>query len=126
MKYIDEAIELLPARTLDDKPIAPSQAEERAGKFLWAQASVAGDLTALTSQFISQKSLLDATYGKLIQADTSKNVTEKKISVEANPEYQSSRENLELLENKISYLKTMLKIFENAHVFYRQLAKGDI
>lgn len=108
-----------------DKAVSEREAERRAGAFLEVQAHIVNGIDTLSDDKIKAVSLQAAIYAQLMARDSTKGVTEKKINVEAAPDYISARENLEHVENDLTYLKTYFKIFENAHIFYRNLAKGE-
>jgi hypothetical protein len=69
------------------------------------------------------KTLSDATYAQAMKNSSAKQVTEKKVEAEMDEIYTSMRESLEQCESKISWLRTYINIFENAHVTYRQFSK---
>jgi len=52
-------------------------------------------------------------------------MTENKMTAEASKEYTEAREDLEGIENDLSYLKSYYDIFRDAHIFYRQMSKGE-
>lgn len=118
---IEEGVELLPV----EKAVSEREAERRAGHFLRLMAQITDTIDSLGDEKIRASSLQTAIYPKLMAQDGSKQVTEKKANVEGHADYIEARENLEAVENKLNYLKTYFKIFEHAHVFYRQLAKGE-
>lgn len=118
--YLGECAKLLNA----DNIVSEREAEIRAGRFLEAQQQISSGLHLLSKEAFKQNSLQLAKYAHLIGEDTAKNVTEKKANAEAHPEYALIREEHNNLESDISYLKAMLKIYGDAHVFYRQLARG--
>lgn len=103
-----------------DNLISERDAQIKAGKFLEAQYQIGVAMHALTSEQFKLSSLQAATYAKLLGEDQAKNVTEKKSNVEAHPDYMSVHERMEEIDSDINFLKVMLKVFENGHVFYRQ------
>lgn len=121
LAYIDECYKLLNA----DNVISDREAQLRSGRFLEAQFHISKGIRELASILLKSKSLNEMTYTSLLNADGAKNVTEKKANAEANPSFITVREHFETIEADIDNLKSMLKVFENAHVFYRQLAKGE-
>lgn len=119
--YADETYKLLNA----DNVISDREAQFRAGRFLEAQFHLSRGIRELASLLLKSKSLNEMTYTQLLTTDTSKNVTEKKAQAEANPTFISVRERFDEIEADIDNLQSLLRIFENAHVFYRQLSKGE-
>jgi len=120
--YIEKYAEMLPM----SQSISIPDAEKRASDFLVVQAKIANWKHLLTGEKIKLTTLQSATYSELLSKCTGKTVTENKLTVEASPEYAKVREDLESLENDISYLKAYAEIFHNSHLFYRNLAKGEM
>ena len=118
--YLKECALLLNA----DNIVSEREAEVRAGRFLEAQHQIATGLHLLSKEVFKQNSLQLAKYAQLMSVDPAKNVTEKKANAEAHLEYIPIRERHSDLESDINFLKATLKIYADAHVFYRQLAKG--
>jgi transposase len=120
-EFIEKYRRLLPI----GNSISTSEAEKRAAMFLEAMATVADWKHEFTKTRIQQLSTQTATYASELSKGTAKTVTENKTTAEASDEYTSAREALEGTENDISYLKTYYEVFQNAHILYRQLSKGD-
>lgn len=105
--------------------ISIPEAERRAGDFLVVQAQIAEYKHLLTQAKIKFTTVQSATYSELLSKCTGKTVTENKLTVEADPGYTKVREDLESLDNDLSYLRAYADIFANGHLFYRNLAKGE-
>lgn len=120
-QYIDECVDLLKV----DLAVSEREAEMRAGRFLNVLAHITNAIYIVSDSKIKDTSLRDAVYAEKLNQDTAKNVTEKKANAEAHPEYAHAREAFEVSENTLAYLRAYQKIFTDAHVFFRQLAKGD-
>lgn len=97
--------------------------ERRAGEFLTALAKLADWRHILSEEKIKLTSVSLAVYADQLSKSTEKTVTASKTIIEASAEYTSAREDLEYIENDLSYLKTHHEIYLNAHLFYRQLMK---
>jgi hypothetical protein len=119
--YIDQYAKLLPVGS----SISFVEAERRAGEFLVAQATITDWRHLLSMERIKLTSLQTAVYAEKMSQGTAKTVTENKMTAEASPEYMKAREELEQVENDLSYLKAYYDIFQNAHIFYRNMAKGE-
>lgn len=119
--YIDQYSKLLPVGS----SISFTEAERRAGEFLVAQATLANWKHTLTAEKIKLLSVQTAVYADQMSKGSGKTVTQDKITTEASKEYTMAREELESIENDISYLKTYADIFLNGHLFYRSMAKGS-
>lgn len=107
------------------KSISTSEAERRAGEFLSVLATVTEWRHVLSEEKIRCLSVQSAVYSEAMNKGTSTTMTANKISAEASSEYILAREELEKIENDISYLKAYYDLFMSAHVFYRQIAKGE-
>ena len=118
---IEEYAKLLPVGT----SISYVEAERRAGEFLVAMAKVTDLKHIFSKEKIAQLSLQTATYANEMSKGTSKTVTENKLNAEASEAYTLAREALEEIENDIAYLKTYYEIFNNAHIFFRNLSKEN-
>ena len=118
---IEEAQKLLPV----NKSISMPEAESRAGAFLLIMAHITDIRHELNGMKIKALSIQSAVYADVISKGEFKTVTENKIAAEASTAYIDAREELENLENDTSYLKTYYDIFNNAHIFYRTMAKGE-
>lgn len=115
---IDEHVKLI---KLDAKGI--NEAPERATAFLVMVALLADEKRACEQDKAKLTTLSSATFSQAIYRSPSKGVTEKKIEAEADEAYAGVRESLEECEAKISWLRTYMEIFNNAHITYRQFAK---
>ncbi len=104
--------------------ISYTEAERRAGEFLVGMARITDMKHLLSGDKIRMLSVQTAVYASLMAKGTAKTVTENKLNTEASPEYEKAREDLEHLENDISYLRAYYDILNNAHIFYRTMAKG--
>lgn len=101
------------------------EAERRASEFLSAQATIANWRHILSDDKVRLMSVQTAVYAEQMHKGTAKTVTENKLVAEASEEYTRAREEYERMENDLSYLKAYAEIFQNAHIFYRNMAKGD-
>ncbi len=120
-EFIDKYAELLPLGS----SISLTEAEHRAGEFLHAMAIIANHKHTLSGDKIKALSVQTAIYADQLTKGTAKTITENKITAEASGVYMEAREELEHIENDISYLKAYQDVFLNAHLFYRQLSKGE-
>lgn len=105
--------------------VSYTEAEKRSSEFLVAMAIVAEYKHLLTQEKIKALSIQTAVYAQEMSKGAGKTMTQDKINAEASDEYTKAREDLEALDNDISYLKAHYDIFNNAHIFFRNLAKGD-
>lgn len=120
-EFIEKYTELLPVGT----SLSYTEYERRAGLFLEAIAGITNLKHLFTADKIRLLSTQTAIYAQQMSKGTAKTVTENKLAAEASEEYTRAREDLEQIDNDINYLKAYYDIFQNAHVFYRNLAKGE-
>jgi hypothetical protein len=120
-KFIEQQSKDLPVGT----SISFTEAEQRSGQFLSALASITDWRHIFSSEKIRLLSIQTGVYAEQMSLGTGKTMTQDKIKAEASKEYLEAREALEQLENDLSYLKAYYDIFMAAHIFYRQMARGD-
>jgi hypothetical protein len=120
-EFIEEYMKLLPS----DEVVHPREAERRASQFLTAIAVLAQYKHTLGSQRIKATSLERVANAQAIQLASGKTITEKKVEAEASSVYIAAREAFETEENDISYVRTLMEVFNNAHIQYRQMSRGD-
>jgi hypothetical protein len=125
MREVKEIIEKYEKLLPLEGSISYVEAEKRAGAFLTIMAKIANWKHMFADDKIRLLSLQSATYASELAKGKYKTMTENKVQAEASEEYQKSREALESIENDISYLKAYSDIFLNAHLFYRQMARGE-
>lgn len=115
---IQEHLELIKysSRSIKDAP-------ERATQFLIMVAVLSDEKRSCEEDMAKLSTLTSASYAQAIGHSTSKQVTEKKIEAEQDTNYTTMREALEICQAKISWLKTYINIFDNAHLTYRQFSR---
>ena len=121
-EYISEINKLLPL----GKSISQPDAEKRAGQFLAAMAKVTDWRHILSEEKIRCLSVRTAVYAEEMQKNSELKVAAGQAASEAAPAYIEAREGLERIENDLNYLKACYDIFMNGHLFYRQMAKGEM
>jgi hypothetical protein len=99
------------------------EAPERASSFLVMVAVLADVKRSCEQDKAKLTTVCAGAYAEALSYSGGKNVTEKKIDAEKDSNYTVYREALEECEAKISWLKTYIDIFNNAHITYRNLAK---
>ena len=117
-QIVNEHIELI---VVDAKGLA--EAKRRAAKFLVAQSILSTFLKTFEDDLARQSTLTEAQYAQGISVAEGKNVTEKKITMALYKDYTDAREFQEKLDSLKSWIKTHMKIFENAHLMFRQYSR---
>lgn len=120
LEEIETYTDLLPT---SGNSVSKSDAEDRATKFLVISSKLLNARFLANEDKIKAISIAKSIFAQVTREADGKNVTEKKLNAEANSDYQEAREYLEKIENKVDFFKTYINIFNDAHVFYRQLSK---
>lgn len=99
------------------------EASDRASKFLIMIAILADQKRECEEDKAKLTTLVSATFHNALGKSGGKGVTEKKLEAETDTEYTTFREALEQCEAKISWIRTYIDVFNNAHLTYRQMAR---
>lgn len=99
--------------------------EERASSLLLLVAKIGQISNELQHKRIEALSLERAYFGVTLSKTEGKNITERKIIVDANKEYRNSKVVLETLDADLAYLKTIIEVFNNGHVMWRQFSRSE-
>lgn len=118
-EVINKGLELLDHK----KGMSTFDLETKASTLLVLTANLSAVKFELEQQKVKALSTERASSARSMSKSTGKTVTEKKLEAETDPEYVNSREELETLENEISYIKAMIDVFNNGHIFYRHVMK---
>jgi hypothetical protein len=119
---IEEGLAIISSK----RGLSPLQLSEKAGKLLIIVAKLAQFRNYLEQELTKHSSLERVTYAQVMsQADKSAKVTEKKVLIESDSTYISSREKMEEIQSSITYVKTMIDVMNNGHVLFRQLMRED-
>lgn len=123
-----EEIRELVDKGLDKIAVTPeglALSRERAGEFLIIEAVLADYLKQVSEEMSVLSSLKDAIFADAIRRAEGKNVTEKKINTAKDDNYVVALQNYENIDSLRDWIKTHLKIFENAHIFYRGMSRTE-
>jgi len=109
-----------------------AESNERASKFLIINAILGDYLYEIDMELVKLKTIKDAAYCDtlndvpLIDKEGNKikmTVTEKKTMVNGHKSFTDNREACEELEALREWIKGNMKIFQDAHVHYRQMSR---
>lgn len=100
-----------------------NEARERAAKFLTANALLANYMLELETELGKHETVTELAYSQAIRETDGKNITEKKSHVIDNPLYRKEQDQLKELEARKNWVKTQMKVLENAHLMFRQFAR---
>lgn len=121
-KIIDQYIDLLPTESNG----VQVQSEVKASKFLIAIAKLAAIRDQLLNAKVKKESLHSVTFNEVLSIQKGGDAKGREVAAKANPDYISINEQVEMIENKLVYVKTMQDIFLNAHLLYRSMMKGEM
>lgn len=99
--------------------------ETKASSLLQITAELAQVRHTLEQALIKARSVERASAARSMFGTSEKTVTEKKLRAETDVEYTAAREDLEEIENNITYIRGMMDIFKDGHIFYRQILRLD-
>ena len=102
---------------------ALADAQPRAGRFLTRVAILTDFLRTLEEELPKHQTLVNSQYFTAINTAGGKNITEKKVEAEANPVYAEAVEKKAAVDAQRDWVKNYIKIFDNAHVMYRQYSR---
>lgn len=119
---VDQYVELLPTEGLSNQ----IGAESKASKFLLAIAKLAALRDQLLNDKIQADSLKSVSYAEAINGAAGTNAPTKTANAEANAEFLEVEGRAKRIDNDLMYVKTMMEVFNNAHILYRGLMKGEI
>lgn len=106
-------------------PKAHKEALDRTTRFLIVIALLADYKLELERRKAKVATMRDAFYSHAVTTAEGKNVTEKKVQAESNKQYTDQRESVEEIDAEMWWLKTHIDMFNNAHLTYRTMAKGE-
>lgn len=117
-QLVEETVELI---AISNQSLA--DARPRASRFLVVNSILSSFLREVEEDLPRCETLEGAQYATAINLVNGKNITEKKAQVELVTNYTDAREQKQKLEALREWLKTHIKIFENAHLMYRQYSR---
>lgn len=116
--YVDKMMALVPEGNIDIP-----EAERLAAKFAVARGNIARYQLDLDLNKNKLEGVVAATYKHSLFEAQGKVVAEKQASAEADPSYIVRKQEFDDLESQIYYLRTMADVFNNLHIFYRNMGR---
>ena len=107
---------------LSNYNVMPSEAKELATRFLGASFEVNKIVRFIRNDMVLLDQSIKISYKQAIEKSEGKSITEKKINAEANAEYLKYCKELTYTGNNLEYFRSLLKLFEQGHIFYKGLA----
>lgn len=115
---VKEGLELIKYSTR-----AMNEAPDRSTQFLIMVALLTDERRSCEEDKSKLDTLVAASYAQAMGRSVLKGVTEKKIEAEQDTSYTDIREAQENCAAKMTWIKTYIEIFNNAHITYRQFSK---
>jgi len=120
-KLSDKYNELLP---ISDS--ITSQSEVKASQFLIALTKFAQIRDTLLNMKVSKDSLLAIAFNEAIRSSVGSDAKTREAGAKANPDYLAINEQVDMIDNKLLYLKTLMEVYNNAHLLNRALLKNEL
>lgn len=121
--YLDQHIALLPT---DGTVFDSGEAERRAFMFLRATLESAKYEEAVNNGVSKGKSVRDAIFAEKLNSAMGKDAKAREANAKADQDYIMAREELERAENRLKLVQTGIKVFDSAHVTFRQVANRGV
>lgn len=118
-ELVEKNLELLPS----EKTITQQEAEIRSGRFLYVIAELANYQHLLLNKKISADSQETVQYNVAISSAEGRDAETRKASAKAKTEYINAKEDLSRIDADLLWVKTIMSLFENASILYRQIGK---
>lgn len=118
---INQGNELLPAK----RSSTADELQEKASMLLLIVAKLAHERRALEGLFLRATSVEKAMYAQSYNVATGKTAQDKKVNTDADKDVLQAEEEAGGLKADISYVNTMVDVFKNGHVLYRQSMKDE-
>lgn len=118
-----EATVLKHITLIEVTPKSRAEAQERAGDFLKINYSLAVLVLRLEKAMVKLETLMEIGQANAFNEAVGKNVTEKRSNMLLDATRNESKEVYKEKEAVRNWAKTSMKIFENAHIMYRNLEK---
>ncbi len=100
-----------------------ADAKPRASRFLVVNSLLSFYLRDLEEEIPKYQTVEDMQYAQALGLVEGKTITEKKINVATVKAYTNSREGTEKLNALRDWIRNHIKIFDHAHLMYRQYSR---
>lgn len=117
---VEQGNALIPA----NKNANPYELQEKAATLLLIVAKLASERRSLESQLLRATSVEKAVYAQAYNNTTHKTAQDKKVNTDADKDVLQSEEEAGELKGDIAYVTTMIQVYNNAHLLYRQNLKS--
>ena len=121
-KYVEEKLPLLSLEGVD----TPRKAETRAADLLFVIGDLMNAKLNTLQRLSKSKSQHTITLQSVMDSIEAKTITEKKSKAESTMAVTTTREEMEKAENELSYIRGCTDMFNNSHVLFRQISRGEV
>ena len=126
MKNLQEFITSNLDITEMDQLISAPDAAKRAARSLNVIAKLIDARYERLRAKVARKSLRDASFADAINSTEGRDAKTREVGARANPDYLKQRGAYEQVEATVVTLDQYIRLFENAHIFYRNLCKDIV
>lgn len=110
---------------IPDSKTKAHEAEDLAAEFLFAQHEISECILRLSSDYFYLVAEAKLRQKQAFHASEATSVKQKEIESNADEAYLECYKVYQNINSKISYLKTKLSIFNDAHLVSRNISKGN-
>lgn len=120
-KVIEEGNALLPAK----RASSSYDLQEKAATLLLITAKLAQERRVLEGLLLRASSVEKATYAQVFNMATAKAVSERQLKADTDSSVLERKEEAGDIKKDIAYVSTMIDIFTNGHILYRNVMKDE-
>lgn len=102
----------------------PYELQEKAGTLLLIVAKLASERRRLEGELLRATSVEKAVYAQSYNSATGKTAQDKKVNTDADKDVLQSEIEAGELKGDVAYVSTMIQVYNNAHLLYRQNLKA--
>jgi hypothetical protein len=118
---IEQGTDLLPAK----RSASSYDLQEKASMLLLITAKLAQERRVLEGLILRASSVEKATYAQVFNAATAKAVSERQLKADTDEAVLERKEETGDIKKDIAYVSTMIDIFTNGHIMYRNIMKEE-
>lgn len=117
---IEQGNELIPSNRNSN----PHELQDKASMLLLIVAKLAQERRMLEGQLLRATSVEKAVYAQSYNSATGKTAQDKKVNTDADRDVLQAEEEAGELKGDVTYITTMIQVYNNAHLLYRQNLKS--
>jgi hypothetical protein len=117
--YYDQLMDKLPG-----VEVAYNDAGNLAEEFLKGTYRAMTEKKNVDNEIVKLEVLMDTSFSKAVESAEGSKITEKKEAAKLDTDYIRSKVKYGEAKNLSDFLRHCIKLFENAHIFYRGIYRG--